>query len=42
MYIICKFTQKFTEKNLWHLPWRPHVCTLYQLMYALTSFVVSA
>ena len=21
-----------------HLPWRPHVCTLYQIMYALTSF----
>ena len=21
-----------------HLPWRPHVCTLYQILYALTYF----
>ena len=38
MYIICKYTKKSTENNLWHLPWRPHVCTLYQVVYALTSF----
>ena len=38
LYIICKYTQKNTEINLWHFSWRPHVCTLYQIMYALTSF----
>ena len=36
--LICKYTQKSTENNLWHLPWGPHVCTLYQIMYSLTSF----
>ena len=68
MYIICKYSQKWSENNFWNLPWRPHVillhtadsafaslptiyggvrcwqsvwphvCTLYQIMYALTSF----
>ena len=33
-----KYTQKCTENDLWHLPWRPHVCTLFQMIYALTSF----
>ena len=37
MYIICKYIHKSTENNLWQLPWRPHMCTLYQIMYALTS-----
>ena len=38
MYTICKCTQRSTESNLWHLPWKPHMCTLYQIMYVLTSF----
>ena len=29
------------ENNLWHLPWRPYVCNLYQIRYALTSLVTA-
>ena len=37
MYFICRYIQEITENNLWHLTLRPHVCTLYQIIYALTS-----